>query len=182
MGAARAEGVSRGMVKTILIFLLHQFVGTVGVMALAGLVTSVVISTLRWLGWPIQGHDLSRILTQIPYFPVQITLALIFGWLLSRRFRHFEMLWVWVIPALFLGYLIIALPTTAAAIARDWRFSHFFGRECRVERHCFDQLGATLPFYVSVAYSLGALFARKGWGGSIEQGGGSALRQPISHA
>jgi hypothetical protein len=75
------------------------------------------------------------------------------------------MLWVWVIPAAFLGYSIIALPTTAAALASDSRLSHFFGLGCRFEDRCFDQLGATLPFYVSVAYSHGALIARRmRWG------------------
>jgi hypothetical protein len=92
------------------------------------------------------------------------------------------MLWVWVIPAAFLGYLIIALPTAAAALASNSRLSHFFGRACRVGNHCFDQLGATLPFYVSVAYSLGAVIARRMRRASIEQDDGSVVRQPAEHA
>lgn len=182
MEAARGKRATRPKIRTILIFLLHQLVGTIGVIAVAGLLTSAIINVLRWLGWPIPGHYLSRILTESPYFPVQITLALIFGCLLSRRFRHQGMLWVWVIPGAFLGYLIVALPTTAAAVASDSRLSHFFGRGCRVESHCFDQLGATLPFYVSVAYSLGALIARKMQRGSFEKDGSSDLREPMEHA
>lgn len=161
MKILHGKGSSESKMRATLIFLLHQIVGTVGMIALAGLLVSASINLFRLLGWPIPGYHLSRILTESPYFPIQVTLALIFGWLLSRRFGHRGMVWVWVIPAAFLGYLIVALPTSAAALASSSRLSHFFGRGCRVENHCFDQLGATLPFYVSVAYSLAAVIARK---------------------
>jgi hypothetical protein len=38
--------------------------------------------------------------------------------------------------------------------------SHYFGTDCHLENGCIDQLIITMPFYVSVFYSLGALLAR----------------------
>lgn len=44
------------------------------------------------------------------------------------------------------------------------RISHYFGRGCRPADNCLDQLLITMPFYSSLAYSLGAVVARKALG------------------
>lgn len=172
---------SNNKAKAIVSFLVHQLVGTIGVMVLTGLLTSLIINIFRLFGGASSEHDLARILTETPYFPAQITIAFILGWVLSRRFRHQGMLWIWVIPTAFLAYLVIALPTTAAALASNARLSHFFGHGCRVESHCFDQLGATLPFYVSIAYSVGALIERRKWRRSSASERGPVVRQTARH-
>lgn len=47
------------------------------------------------------GHTVPRktfysIVSESPYFPIQIIFAVILGWLLGRVLRHRSMVWVWV--------------------------------------------------------------------------------------
>ena len=68
-------------------------------------------------------------------------------------------------------YAVVAVPTFTPSIAPprfqagdgESRLSHYFGWGCQPTSptHCLDQTLVTLPFYVSVAYSLGALLAQK---------------------
>src|SRR3954454_23894141 len=75
------------------------------------------------------------------------------------------MLWVWVLPLAVLCFALIAFnPEWTSVLARPStvgsRLSHYFGWGCQPRAHCLDQLVITMPFYSSVAYSLGALLAR----------------------
>jgi hypothetical protein len=77
------------------------------------------------------------------------------------------MLWIWVFPLAILAYgfaagpvlnpFHIVLPRLESVQAR---LSFYFGWGCQPQAHCLDQLLITMPFYASVAYSLGALLAR----------------------
>ena len=104
--------------------------------------------------------DVYAALTAVPYFPVQIVIALLLGWLISDLFGHDSMLWVWVFPYAWLVYDFVRSPGVFGVTFRA-RLSHFFGWSCRPGYHCIDQVGFTLPFYVAIAYSIGALVARK---------------------
>jgi len=162
MQSATASRRSKGSIaKAVLVLLMHQSTGTIGVLVVALLLTGFAFDVLRWFGWSFPINYSNWVLIGTPYFPVQIVVGLILGSLLGRRFQHRSMLWVWVLPFMFLCYLLIALPTPDASAARNSRFSHFFGWGCRPENRCFDQVGATAPFYVSAAYSIGALLARR---------------------
>lgn len=120
-------------------FPFHQILSTVGVIAVAGLLTFILSSSTR-ARW---------ILTETPYFPVQIALALLIGFVLPRFLRHWLMYWVWVIPFLILCVSFILTPLPLAG-----RFGRYFGWDCRPEFRCFVQLAVTLPFYTAMAYSL----------------------------
>jgi len=126
-------------------FPVHQIVSTVGILLLAGFLTFAVSSPsrARWL------------LTETPYFPVQIGLAFFVGFILQRYLRHRVMQWVWVLPlsVLCVSFGLLHLPVGA-------RIEHYFGTSCRPEFRCFDQLAITLPFYTSVSYSLAAFLSR----------------------
>src|SRR5262249_21927420 len=99
--------------------------------------------------------------------PVQIVFGLILGWLLGRTLRHRSILWVWAIPFAILCYSVatatVVMPTSVFVSpgAGQSRFSHYFGWGCRPADRCLDQLLITMPFYSSLAYSLGAALARK---------------------
>jgi hypothetical protein len=161
MGDASSQAKSAGL------FLLHQFVATFGIAVAA---PYVLVSSFDLLpnGWAPSMRFVHWLLTETPFYPVQIGAGLCFGWILSRRFRNRVMLWVWVIPLLILCYAVIAVPT----LTPDMTFSsvlmpgsgsslsHYFGWGCRPENRCLDQLVITMPFYVSVAYSLGAFMER----------------------
>ena len=103
-----------------------------------------------------------------PYFPIQIGLALVLGWICGRHLWHKSMVWVWVLPFAILCYAFIAIPTVTPHLPSRYqagigesRVSHYFGWGCGPWNYCHDQAGITLPFYIAAAYSLGALFARR---------------------
>jgi hypothetical protein len=102
------------------------------------------------------------ILTETPFFPVQILLGLSSGFLLGRRLMHRVMRWTWTVPALSLVLAIVLAPVFQRPISGPTftRLGYFFGPGCLPQNHCLDQLVVTMPFYAAVAYSLGAVVAR----------------------
>jgi hypothetical protein len=123
----------------------HQIISTLGVMVLAGFLAFATSSASR-ARW---------ILTETPYFPVQIGLAFVIGVALQRCLRHRIMQWVWVLPSLILlvSFILTPLPFVG-------RLQHYFGRGCKLEFRCFVQLSVTLPFYAAASYSLAAFLSR----------------------
>ena len=125
---------------------LHQITSTLGVLLLAGFVTfsTFSVSRARW------------ILTETPYFPVQIGLAFVVGFVVQYYWRHWVMLWVWLVPLLVLlvSFILTPLPFVG-------RVERYFGWACRPEFRCFAQLAVTLPFYAATSYSFGAFLSRK---------------------
>jgi hypothetical protein len=156
-------------VKHFLLFLVHQVISTWGVAGFAYFLTSSIFELSATLGKPLSTRSLHWILTETPYFPIQIAIGFCFGWQLWRRFNLRLMAWVWVLPFLILCYGILAGPISSpeftsvlfqAGPKQSW-LSHYFGSGCRPVDHCFDQLVITMPFYASASYSLGALLARR---------------------
>ncbi len=108
------------------------------------------------------------LLTETPFYPVQVVAGLCLGWVLCRRLQHRVMVWVWVLPAAILSYVLL----TTSALIPAWsalspaasiqsRLSYYFGWGCRPSARCLDQLLITMPLYASFAYSLGALVAQR---------------------
>jgi len=150
----------RSKAKSVLVFATHQFAATIGILLLANLATGLAFDVIRLFSGRVYSIGYSYwILSGTPYFPVQIALGLVLGWILGRWLRHRSMLWVWVLPALALGLAFVALPQVSS-LTLQARLSHFFGWGCRPENHCSDQLGITLPLYSAISYSFGALLAR----------------------
>lgn len=148
------------------LFAAHQLVGTYGVPVFAYLLGTSVLHLAALFGMHYPTRNLYYILTETPYFPVQVAVGLSLGWLLARRFRHQSMPYVWVIPFLLLGYAVLAIPTlslppTSVLAPQPSRFSHYFGWGCQPKDRCLDQLMTTMPFYAAASYSLGAWFAFK---------------------
>ena len=153
---------TKSLTKSALTFGLHQFIGMYGVPYTAPLVFSLAFKLLFLFG---PSYSLQRtfysIVSEKPHFPVQIIFALILGWLLGRALRHRSMVWVWVLPFAILCYSLVSarvlIPTSVFARPSviQSRFSHYFGWGCRPAAHCLDQLLITMPFYSSLAYSMG---------------------------
>jgi hypothetical protein len=160
------EATSR--VKSLLVFVFHQFVGTWGIAFLAAFGLFSLFDALpNVANWKPTSHSVSWVLMENPFYPVQIVAGLYFGWLLARLFHHRSMLWIWILPLAILIYAFISTPSVspwASILTRpnsvQSRFSYYFGWGCKPQVRCLDQLMITMPFYVSVAYSLGALLAR----------------------
>ena len=163
--ATRAPG-SQSAMKRSLILVMHQFFATMGALLLAGLLTGVVLDIPRIWGHVFPVGDVRRVLLMAsPFYPIQIVVGLLWGWLIWAQFRHRAMFWVWVFPLFSLVIGLLSIPTYTSEIVPDaalstypW-FSRFFGYDCRSEGRCLEQLGFTLPFYTAVAYSAGAWWA-----------------------
>jgi hypothetical protein len=156
-------------VKSLVVFALHQLAGTWGIAFLAAYGLFELFDVLvRVSPWKPSSRFVHRLLTENPFYPVQIVVGLYFGWLLGRRFQHRCMLWIWILPLAILAYAFAATPLVspyASVLLRPQsvqaRFSFYFGWGCQPRENCLDQLFITMPFYASVAYSVGALLARK---------------------
>jgi len=153
--------------RTVVLFVMHQIIGTEGVIWLTVLGAFLLATTVSTVSetWAHSApmHLVHLILTNTPFFPVQIAFGAYLGWKLYRRWPHHSMLWVWILPGVVLTYAVISIPTFS-----PWSYSpatgplsHYFGWGCQADYRCYDQLTFTEPFYTSVAYSLGALWARK---------------------
>jgi hypothetical protein len=168
MESPSEERRGKSWIKPVLAFALHQFVATLGVLVAAPWLVVLGCDLLRMFGRTIYMRDVSWLLTETPYYPVQVVVALFLGRFLGFYLRHRSMVWVWVLPFLILSGLFIANarvfpldPGSLSVLAPSSRLSHFFGWGCLVQERSFDQLLVTMPFYAAVAYSLGALSALK---------------------
>jgi uncharacterized membrane protein YsdA (DUF1294 family) len=151
---------------SIAIFVAHQLGGTFGVAVFAYLLGISLFQIAGLFGIVHSTRLLHHILTEIPYFPVQIVLGLWFGWVLGMRLRHQSMKYVWILPFLSLAYAVIAVSSlkpevgyTSVLEPQHSALSHYFGWGCQPKDHCLDQLITTMPFYAALAYSLGAWVA-----------------------
>lgn len=135
----------------------------------AGVVTGLALNLMMLFGKTYPRGYVSWILSGRPYFPVQITLGILLGWVFGRHLWHRSMIWVWILPFAYLCYAVIAIPTlTPGSLAPEFqagvgqsRFSHYFGWGCGPWNRCIDQAAVTVPFYVAAVYSIGGLLARK---------------------
>ena len=102
------------------------------------------------------------LLTETPYFPVQIVIGLLWGFEIGRRYWHPVMLWTWIVPALAIAFLIsfVPLPPVVVSGVEISKTEHFFGRKCLPQNHCFEW-ALTVLLYAAGAYSLGAFSARR---------------------
>jgi hypothetical protein len=157
-------------IKAVLFFFMHQVIGTLGVAIAAATLTFFSLEILRPMNPHLfTSHNASWLLTELPYYPMQIIVGLWTGWLLSRRWPRPSMLYVWVLPLAFLCYAFVAVPTLTpdfvteafqAGIGQS-RVAHYFGWGCSPVNHCVDRGVVTMPFYASVSYSIGAPFAHR---------------------
>src|SRR5713101_9201720 len=98
--------------KSALIFVVHQIMGTWGIAFLASFgLFSLFDAIPDSAGWKPPMHFVHWILTENPFYPVQIVAGLYLGWLLGRRFNHRSMLWIWILPLAILIYAFAATPT-----------------------------------------------------------------------
>jgi len=154
----------RSLVRAVLAFLFHQFMGAFGVLVLCPWLLNLFADVVRPFGWTIYARQVSWLLGGSPYYPVQIVVALLVGRFFGFYYRQRSALWVWVVPLVLLCARFAAFSPSEVSVMDSagadlsLRFSHFFGFGCG-NRPCHDEIVGTLPFYSAVAYSLGALAA-----------------------
>jgi len=161
------ETQAKPRARAVLTFLMHQAISTAGIALLVKYLAASSLQMVRAMPWQYPEHAWYQIFAYRPYFPVQIVMGLSFGWLLARRLGHRTMMWVWILPALVLGYAVIAVQTFTPDItsvllwsgtSQSW-LTHYFGSGCQMKQRCFDQVLVTQPFYTAAAYAIGARLA-----------------------
>jgi len=137
---AMASG--KGKVKGVALFVVHQLISPYLLVAISAALTMSLLPTkaAHWL------------LTETPYFPVQILMGLIAGFVVGKRPTLPLARWMWVIPSLCLLLALVFLPIPAG----QGRFDHFFGWAGLPQHRQYDEVALTLPFYVALAYSCAA--------------------------
>lgn len=155
------------LARTVILFLIHQILSTAGIGLLVIFLATSLLEIARLVPWPYAGLLWHQIFAYRPYFPVHALMGLYFGRLLARRFGHRVMMWVWILPALFLCYAAVAVPTLTpettsyllwSGTSQAW-LTHYFGWGCQMKDRCFDQILVTQPFYAATAYAIGARLA-----------------------
>ena len=143
-------------------FLVHLIASTLGVTVTAAALTFSTVLALHQIFPSIGSRTASWILTETPYFPIQILVGLAWGWQLGRRYGHKVMLWTWIVPAIIIALLILFAPFPPLIVlgVEITKTEHFFGWACLPQNHCFEQVAFTMPLYAAIAYSIGAFLAR----------------------
>jgi hypothetical protein len=153
----------------VLKFVFHQFMGTLGTAFLAAFALESIYDLPKLFNADFSMRPVHWLLTENPYYPVQIILGFYLGWRLGRRFPTRGMSCVFVLPLLLLEYAVatnlVLIPHSSSVLMSPGvgrsRFSYYFGSGCQPRFHCLDQLLLTMPFYVSAAYSLGTVIASR---------------------
>src|SRR6266542_3954671 len=117
--------------KSIVSYLLHVTMATVGTMMLAALAIKLLFVFWNFVDPSITKQRVYSVLFR-PYFPVQIVCGLFAGYLNGRRFQVRSATWVWVLPAV---HLFLALATwRSTSILGDHAravLEHFFLEKCQ---------------------------------------------------
>ena len=77
-----------------LYFVGHVALSTLGVGFVAAVMTYSVVFSLHLFFPSLTTRTVHWILTETPYFPVQIVVGLLWGFQLGRRYQHRVMLWI----------------------------------------------------------------------------------------
>ena len=136
-------------------YLLHLLAATFGVMLATAILLNGILKPLLEPG--ISDAKLISIAAG-PYFPLPIVLAALagyFGYFGHTRIRGSYCFWVWVVPTAYLVTKIFLWTPTSVLADQNWgtTLAHFFvGTPPR-----YPEGNVTIPFYTSLAYTLGAL-------------------------
>lgn len=153
----QGEGRIAREVRRGLTLLGHQLSATFLVMIWAGALTAMALSVPRLWGRIFRVRDIYPLMTASPYYPIQILVGVLWGWLRGFVTRERMMLWVWVCPLAVLVIAILARADTYPSSVMPGSMlseyssirSYFFGWGCRPRNGCIEQIGTTLPFYAS---------------------------------
>ncbi len=162
-GAHKREGsgmTMAGLLRTTGSAIAHQLISTLGVMVISGELVFTLCSVARIWNPSVPSKLASRILTEIPGFPVQAAIGLLLGFLLGRYLGRWVMVrvmvWMWLLPLALLCLAIVLPPGNGAPL-----FALHAGGSSSSASRFLDALSYSLPFVAAAAYSLGAKVATR---------------------
>jgi hypothetical protein len=152
----------RGKLKTVGIWLVwiisavvHQTIALAGIPVLSTFLIFTLISIFQGLNIAVPSNLASKLLTQVPGYPIQALLALILGLVLGRYFQRRVMLWVWVLPLALFCFVLLFPPLNGSSI-----FGPYFASQANHHATIRDQLSWSILVVPSLAYSLGGKLAK----------------------
>jgi hypothetical protein len=131
----------------------HQILSPYVLMAITALIVYTVVGMMRGTVGTVQS-----ILFGTPYYPAQIAVGLIAGYVVGRYFAWPLTGWTWGLP----GVLLLGCLAFAPVPQSISHLDYWFGWS-GLPGHAVPplQVGITMPFYLSVAYSLAALLGAR---------------------
>jgi hypothetical protein len=147
------------IMKTIGSAIVHQLISTVGVILLSGQLVFLFCSIARNWSPYFTPKLASRILTQIPGFPIQAAVGLSLGFIFGKFAQRKVMVWMWVLP------LVLFVATALYPPLGGSLFGPYSAPDAGKQISLLDRLSYSLPFIASAAYALGAKLTRRRGGG-----------------
>lgn len=141
------------MTREFTAFLVHQMIGTLGVVMGAAMSWYTLLELLKLVRIGFTSRTAMFPLLGIPGFPFQAACGFVLGFTLARRLPAKAALLVWILPLLWFAF-------GALAVAPISKLDYLVGGSCNANRGCFYQLSFTLPLIASVAYTTGAVVSR----------------------
>ena len=90
------------LLRTILSIFVHLLTSTIGVIVTANLLTLLLFKLAYSFHIPVTIKQLHWVLTEIHGFPVQAVVGLFAGFILAKYMRRRVMIWIWLLPLMFL--------------------------------------------------------------------------------
>ena len=134
-------------------FLVHQVIGTFGVVMASAMSWYAFLELLKLGRIGLTGESATFPLLGIPGFPFQGASGFVLGFNLCRRLPAKAVVFVWILPFLWFGF-------GALAVAPHLNLAYLVGGSCNANQGCFYQLSFTLPLIASIAYTTGAVVSR----------------------
>jgi hypothetical protein len=142
--------IKLGVLRVIGFFILDLFTATIG---------PAIVEAELW-----RFHSPHAIVVK-EWF-LSITLAAFMGYLMYRTWKSNTSKWVWILPALWFGFGVIAYsgrPLAHSVLGQgDGFWAHFSGVSCGIEpTSCRDFYSFAVPFVRAISYSGGARLASR---------------------
>jgi len=146
------------VLKTVSVAIAHQLISTVGVIILSGELAFLLCSIARSWSPYFTSKLASKVLTQIPGFPVQAAVGLLLGFAFAKFMNRQIMFWVWLLPLALFCWTALHPPLNGSL------FGPFYPPDTGRQIRLLDRLSYSLPFMASAGYALGAKLTRqRGW-------------------
>lgn len=138
--------------------IVHQTIGLIGIPVLSTFLVFTLISIAHSFSPTISDHLASKLLTQVPGFPIQAAVGLLAGFLIGRFPQRKIILWVWVLPLILYCVALLFPPINGSSL-----FGPYYPPEAHHKSTLLEQLSWSILFIPSAAYALGAHIAKPRW-------------------
>lgn len=150
--------------STVSSFVIQQIISTAGAMLLGAIVTLILAAlTAAFTKGNSSGNFVDQLAHQYisrgmdqPYYVAPVLVGFALGTLSRHFFRKAGTQWLWVLPLCILLWSIYTWRTGGYGTYWQSVWDNYFGSDCEGSE-CAYEFFVTVPFYTSLAYSVGWL-------------------------